>query len=456
MSDLHFRWQAFFQRSTEPLFVLNRQQYLLFVNHAFEHLSRQTAAQLHRMYCNRPDPARPGQSWKTVLKHVLTPPAEVLNGQAGRHRRLIPARTDRPACWWDVDFLPLRDADGFRGTLGKITPGPELPAGEALPLTESLANLRHRMLDRLGQVYLGIRLPALRRVAEQMRLASQSRFPVLLVGPPGSGKETLARLIHYRSSVREQAFAALDCRRLPAFAVGAILWGESGAAARAPLGTVYLKEPTFLPGEVQERLLRWLTAPQSANNPVPRVLTGWRVDPAEAVRQHLLIEELHQALATQRIDVPSLRERRDDLPHLVDRMLRRLHAEGETPLQGLTPDAWEVLLSCSWPGNLRELYSVLQGARRHARQDALDAADLPAHVRQLAQLGQPPGARADAPIPIRKLLQQVESRLIELALRRTGDHRRNAARLLSVDVPWLYKRLNKLGLVEHEEGEDPG
>src|SRR5436305_1988954 len=83
-------------------------------------------------------------------------------------------RTDRPASWWDVDFFPLLDADGFRGTLGKITPGPVLPGEEAPSVPESVANLRQRMLERLGQVYLGIRLPSLRRVAEQMRLASLS------------------------------------------------------------------------------------------------------------------------------------------------------------------------------------------------------------------------------------------------------------------------------------------
>jgi DNA-binding NtrC family response regulator len=454
MSEQTFRWQAFLQRSTEPLFLLNRQQYLLFVNRAFEELARQTAAQLRRLYCNRPDQARVGQSWKTVLKHVLTPPPEVLAGTAGRYRRLIPARTDRPACWWDVDFLPFLDRDGFRGVLGKIIPGPDLAEAETTQVSERVVNIRQRMLERLGRIYLGIRLPTLRRLAEQMRLASQSRFPVLLVGAPGTGKETVARLIHYRSPERERSFAAIDCRRLPAFAVGALLWGESGATARAALGTIYLKEPTYLPGEVQERLHRWLTTPHREDRPMPRVITGWHIEPAEAVRQGLFQEELYQALVTQRIDVPSLKERRDDLPHLVDRMLQRLNAEGGRAVLGLTPDVWEVLLSYSWPGNLRELYIVLQGARRHSQHDLLDASDLPAYIRQGVQLSQMPAVRAETPLPIRPLLHEVERRLIELALRRTGDHRRNAAKLLSVEVPWLYKRLNQLGLVEHETDED--
>ncbi|HKB40077.1 MAG TPA: PAS domain S-box protein, partial [Gemmataceae bacterium] len=105
MSDEDFRWRAFFQRSTDPLFVLNRQGYLLFVNSAWEKLTGMGAAQARRLYCHRSQPARPNQSWKAILAHALTPPPEVLDGTPGRHRRLIPAREGQAPCWWDVDFL---------------------------------------------------------------------------------------------------------------------------------------------------------------------------------------------------------------------------------------------------------------------------------------------------------------------------------------------------------------
>jgi hypothetical protein len=454
MSDADFRWQAFFQRCTEPLFLLNRQQYLLFVNDAFEKLTGLSAEECKRLSCAVPRPPAPDKPWSRTLAYLLTPPPEVLAGSTGRQRRLVPAYGSSPPCWWDIDYLPLADADGFRGLVGKITPGPMATGPVAPPLPEKIVNLRQRGVDLLSRTYLGGKLPVLQRLAEQVRFAGQGRPNVVLVGGAGSGKKTLARLIHARSPAREQAFATLDCRRLPAFAVGAMLWGESGVLARAPVGTFYLNEPAYLPRELQERLLRWLSA-AGEKDTRPRLICGSRADLTETVRQGQLLDELFQALATFRIDVPPLKDRLDDLPHLADRTLQRLEAEDSRPIRTISPDAWEILLAYTWPGNLRELFDVLQGARRHAQANVLDAVDLPAYLRQQVALAQMPAARTDTPVPVRTLLAHVERRIIELALRRARGQKRLAAKLLSVHVPWLYKRLHELNLIDSGEKEPP-
>ncbi len=451
MSDADFRWQAFFQRSTEPLFVLNRQRYLLFVNRALETLTGLPAAQLKRIHCAGRTPPAADADWRTILGYVLAPSQEVLAGEPASLRRLIPPHAGSGARWWDIDFLPLADADGFRGLLGKITPGPEATGPVTPLLPESVVNLRKRVLANLGQVYLGGRIPSLRKLADQARVAAQNRSSVAIVGGPGSGKKTVARLIHYRGLDREKAFAVLDCRRLPPFAVGAMLWGESGAAARAPVGTVFLNEPAVLPRELQERLLRWLVPATGVDLARPRLLTGWRDDPAEAVRDRRLLEELYHALTTLRLDVPDLRQRRDDLPHLVDRMLQRLTGGGGPTVEALTADAWEIVLAYAWPGNLRELYRTLRDASRRATGGKIDAADLPAYVRQVVQVAQMPSTRSDDPVPIRSITHEVEKRLVQLALKRARGNKRRAAKLLDVHPPWLYKRLHELGLVEKEE-----
>jgi DNA-binding NtrC family response regulator len=453
MTDQDFRWRAFFQRCTEPLFLLNRQCYLLFVNRAWEQLAGLAAGQVKRLYCRRPQAAGPQDSWRAVLAHTLTPPAEVLEGTPGRQRRLIPGRDGRPPVWWDVDFFPFRDDEGFRGTLGRITPVPATAALPAAPLPEAVVALRQRRLQRHSDLFLGSRLPAMRRVEEQVRLASRLAVPVLLVGAAGTGKETLARLIHYRGPAAERAFAALDCRRLPAYAVGALLLGESGAAARAPLAAVYLKEPGCLPREMQARLCEWLTGPAAEGRAVPRLLAGCRGDPGEEVARGRLLEEFCHALGTFRIDVPSLAQRRDDLPHLIDRMLRRLGGDGGRAVTGLTPDAWEVVLAYAWPGNLRELYATLQSARQHASGDALDAPDLPAYVRRLVRLEGEPGPRAERVLPHDQLLEKVERHLIVMCLQRARGNRTKAAELLAMSRPRLLRRMQELGIEEGEESK---
>src|SRR5262245_20062901 len=101
MSEHEFRWHLFFHRAAEPLFLLNRQQYLLYFNQPFKELTGLPAARLRQLSCAaRAFPSR-NPTWRRILAHLLTPPPEVLAGKAGRHRRLVPEREGQPARWWD-------------------------------------------------------------------------------------------------------------------------------------------------------------------------------------------------------------------------------------------------------------------------------------------------------------------------------------------------------------------
>lgn len=453
MNDQTFRWRAF-QRSADALFLLNRQGYVLFVNAAWEQLTGLSRADARTLWCRRTRPPTPPAARTDIIAYVLTPPAEVISaaGAAGRERRLVPAGEDRPAVWWDIDFLPFRDANGFCGLFGRITPVPEAVEKPAAGLPETIVTLRQRHREQLGEVFLSRRLPALRRVAEQVGLASRLRTPVLLAGAEGTGKETLARVIHLRGPDRERAFAALDCARLPPLAVGTLLFGDKGMLARAPVATLYLKEPDALPRELQTLLHEWLIG---ADDHPLRLLAGCR-DPDAALRQGRLTGELYHALATLRIDLPTLAERRDELPQLVDRLLRRLNADSGRAVQGLSADAWEVVLAYAWPGNLRELYAVLQSARGHAPGDTIDATDLPAPVRRAVQSGGAAPATAERTLPLEALLEKVERRLIELALRRTHGNQTQAAGVLAVWRPYLWRRIKQLGIEVAEQPANKG
>ncbi len=448
-----FRWQAFFGRTADPVFVLDRRRRLLFVNAAWENLTGIPAGDAHRLVCRRPRPAGPGDPPHAVVEHALTPPPEVRQGATMRVRRPPPGPAPAGR-WWDVDFLPLRTTGEKAAVfiLGRITPSAAEEAVPAAPLPERLVALRERRTQRFGPELLSDTSPALRRLAEQVRLAGRTTVPVLLVGEPGVGKRTLARLIHYQGRRREQPFVVLECERLPSAALADVLFGGGPA-----LGAIYLHEPSRLPRDLQLRLCELVHAATDADPgaSAPRILAGCGVDPAEEVRAGRLLDELNSALAILTLYVPPLRERRADLPALVDRLLQRGNAEGGPPIHGLSADAWEAVREYAWPGNLRELYAVLSSARRCARTDRIGAADLPAAFKLLRRMEETPGRRPERPLPLDALLEEAERRLIDMALRRARGKKYRAAEILEIWRTRLIRRMKALG-VGDAEADDAG
>jgi transcriptional regulator with PAS, ATPase and Fis domain len=432
-----FRWQTFFQRSTDALFLLNRRRRLLFVNRAWESLTGVPAAQARGLTCRRQQPASPGDTPEDVLAHALCPPPEVLRGATAKARRLLPASPPR---WWDVEFVPLREGDAVRGILGRVVPLPAESITDNGPLPEKLVALRERAAGRYGMELLAGEGPAVRRLAEQVRLAASVRAPALLVGEAGSGKETVARLIHYQSGRREQAFVALDCARLPAAAVADLLFTPGTEAHRRAAGTVYVHEPQRLPPDLQRDLAALFAA-----DGAPRLLAGLRSNPDPTTRARRLLPELWCALSVLVLRVPPLRERRADLPQLVERFLLR-SAPPEAPAAALTPAAWDLLRAYPWPGNLRELHAALTSARAAAGTGPIDAPHLPGALR----LAEEPAPEADRPLPLDRLLEEAERRLIQLALKRARGKKGRAADLLGVPRPRLWRRMIALGLAEAE------
>jgi transcriptional regulator with PAS, ATPase and Fis domain len=450
----NFRWQHFFQRSADPVFVLDRRRRLLFVNRAWETLTGVPAEQAHLLVCRHPRVPPADAPFKEILEHALTPPPEVLRGAGGRVRRLLPGR-QAARRWWEIEFLPLGQDDKQGGylLLGRIRPVPVVEPVADSPLSEKLVNLRQRRVERFGLDLWTSELPAMRRLAEQVRLASQVAAPVLLVGEAGTGKQTLARTIHYLSPRRDGACAVLDCQHLPPPALVALLFGER-AASREGLAAVYLRGPGHLPRDVQLRLAEWIarsSGPGSEATTAPRVFAGCTSAPAHAVRAGLLLDELACALSTLVLEVPPLRERLADLPNLVEHLLERACAGREVRVTSLSADVWAVLRGYSWPGNLRELYDVLRTVCGRVSGDPIRAADLPAALRRAAEREQTPPRPAERLLPLEQLLEETERRLIQLALQRTNGHKARAARLLSIPRPRLWRRMLKLGIVDIEE-----
>lgn len=435
-----FRWQALFQRARDPVFVLDRRRRVLFVNLAFEQLTGLAPDAVRGLHCRRLRAPAADAPYEDRVAHLLTPTPEALTGRAERVRRTLRRPTDSGPLWYDVDLLPLRQDDEGRFLVGRVVPVPTGRGHLPATLPEGLMALRQRRVGEHTLALLGTGTP---RLGHQVRLAAGLRCPVLLLGEPGCGKQTVARLIHLQSSDRERPFAALDCERLPARAVLRLVLDERGPDAP---GGIYLRRPDCLLPDVQARLARWLGP-----------LAGGELSAAEASGRPRLFGgtarldgPLRDTLGMFVIEVPPLRERMADLPGALEWALSRLNDEGGIVTTGLTAAALEMVRSYGWPGNLTELVSVLREARHHARTERIDRDDLPAFLRLAGPLSQPPAVR---PIDLDGVLAEAERRLIGIALRRARGVRSQAAELLGINRQRLLRRLEALGMTDAEEPE---
>ena len=436
-----FRWQALFQRSSDPIFLLNRQRRLLFVNHAWEELTGIPLAEARGLACLRRKPV-PEDPRDVVVRALCCPPKEVMEGGPGRTRRPLPPGIGS-ARWWDIDFLPFRSDIGLLFIIAKITPTAAASANKSAPLPEKLIALRENLARSYSLDQLAGEHPSSTRLREQVRLAGRSCVPVLLTGEAGTGKEWIARTIHYHSSLREGSFVSLDCARLPAKLLEASLLGPN-SLGKMFNRTVYLREPASLSLDLQLRLSRLVEVSQ--DNSHQRFIAGMAPSANHDVTNGGISPDLLNALSILQIAIPPLRERKADIALLVERFLARFHGELEHVITGLTAPALEVLNEYAWPGNLRELRDVILAAAAATTTDQIDVGHLPEALRSSLRLERTAGPVHSTPLPLDKILEEVERRLITQALRKSKGNRSVAAEQLSIWRARLQRRIETLGI----------
>lgn len=421
-----FGWRAFFQQTRTPVFVLGKGRRLRFANAAWEHLAGVKLADALGLVCSARRHSPP-------LAAALAPTPDAIAGRPDKARRPAPPlRTGPP--WWDVTFIPLAGDDGPFGIIGFIEVVGEAVPAAARKVPASVMALRDRHAARFTFDLLSGESVVGQRFAAQARLAAHTTAPVWLVGEPGSGKETAARVIHHAGPRRERMFVAIDCGGLQPYLIESLLWGHGGLADSDRVGTVYLKEPAALPRDLQQRLVELFTDEES---PAPRLVCGSIHSAAEDVKAGKLLSEFHTALSVLELQVPAVRERPEDLPRMCARLLER-HG-GKT----IDPAAVEVLKAQPWPGNLRELTGVLAEA---AAGDGTIRRDQLAHGLRVRA-----GLAELAPEPVLTLapaLEAVEKRLIRQALAKARGNTTKAAALLGLSRGRLLRRMEALGLGE--------
>jgi PAS domain S-box-containing protein len=433
-----FRWQAFFQHAAQPMYLVNRRRRILFVNRAWEACTGLTLAEVRGRVCRRRSGTASLEKEDAILS-VCAPPVDAMEGRSCQVRR----RAYGSANWWEIQFLPLAGTNELLGILGTIRVlAAPTDAPQALP--EKLMALRDRHAARHRLDDLAVGSPTLQRLHEQARLAAQTRLPITLQGEAGAGKQWLARAIHCYGDQRQRYFACLDAERLPAALLGEVLF--SPESRRIAFGTIYLREPARLPREWQGRLAETLN--QRENPEFPRLIVGFCRDPRLEIQAGRLLEEFYCAVSPITIVTPPLRERLAELPRFVEIFLQQARELHPHAVKTVGPETMNALRSHGWPENLRELHDVLAGACRRAKTERIELADLPFYLKQGA-------LPAERRLPLDTLLEQVERRLIALALKLTQNNQTRAAELLEIWRPRLMRRMEKFGF-KSEAPQAPG
>jgi two-component system NtrC family response regulator len=303
--------------------------------------------------------------------------------------------------------------------------------------------------------------PPMQRVFRLIEKVADTAAPVLITGDSGTGKELVARAIHYGSGRAERPFLAVNCAAIPRELLESELFGHKKGAFTGAIrdkrgkfeeahgGTLFLDEIGDLPVELQPKILRALqemeVTPVGSNDTVRvdvRILSATNRDLEERIEEGAFREDLYYRLAVVPIHVPSLRERPDDIPLLVMHFLERL-APG--PAVTVTPEALATLQAYPWKGNVRELENTLERLLILRDGDTIDAEALPEKVRHPQPKGGH-GAFAFTFPPEGVGLEEAERELILEALRRSGWNQSRAAQLLRVPRHILLYRMEKFSI----------
>ena len=436
-------WAALFQQTTEPVFLLNPRRRLRYVNRAFESVTKAHADAVVHEYCHPRKVQKDMPATRRALLQTLAPPPEAMAGRVVRVRRPVPPAKLGPP-WWDINFVPLRDGDKLIGIVGIIVPiGQPASTAGGKGLSADLIALRQRVVERCSLAQFDGESAPAKHLRARAELAAKTFAPVWLTGGPGSGKETLARAIHYHGTTRELAFAGVDCGGLQPYLIRSLLFGHNGLAETGRVGTIYLKSPESLPPDLQMELIEWaeLLADQC------RVIVG-------TTGTAQLPAEFRAAFGVIDLHLPAMVERKDELPGLLTAILE--HETGSSK-PGMSQDAMAVLTSYEWPGNFRELREVVRGAIRRANGVRIEAGHLPLAIRRAATDAKvtPPVVRPPLQPKLDEVLEQVERRMIDLALKKSRGDQTAAAELLGIYRSRLVRRVKALGLGEPNEAASP-
>jgi len=329
--------------------------------------------------------------------------------------------------------------------------------------------LQQRLDDLLRQGTIVGTSPAFHRMMTLVEQVADSSATVLIQGESGAGKESVVRAIHERSPRRSGPFVAVNCAALPETLLESELFGYekgafTGAAGRkegrfelADGGTLFLDEVADLSPVTQPKILRVLQEGEFERlggtrtlRVDVRIVAATNQDLGQMVKEKRFREDLYYRLNVITINVPPLRERREDISVLAQHFLRVYAAKNNRRLEGLTDDAVRRLEAYAWPGNVRELENVIERGVVLARGGRVDVTDLPPEI-----AGATPLPEGVLTVRIGTPLAEIEARLLDATLRATKGNKTLTAKLLGIDPRTVSRKLERQDEAEDAAGDPP-
>ncbi len=325
-------------------------------------------------------------------------------------------------------------------------------------LKKEVVRLKKEMESRYHFHQLIGKNPAMQRIYDLIERIGDSSNNVLITGESGTGKELVAKAIHYSGARKEGPFTAVNCAAIPETLLESELFGykrgaftdaktdKKGLISGATGGTLFLDEITEMSPLLQAKLLRVIeekeVRPLGDTNAHPvdvRIISSSNRDMKDHIRQGRFREDLYYRLKVIDIELPPLRERREDIPLLVQHFMNRFGKEPKKNISGVSEDCLKILINYSWPGNVRELENIIQRAMTLCQREVILPEDLPASLLQ----------EADANLVEKGLrqnytLDQLEKEYIRKVLIEVGGNKSRAAEKLGLDRKTLYRKLGEI------------
>ncbi|MDY6987132.1 MAG: sigma-54 dependent transcriptional regulator [Thermodesulfobacteriota bacterium] len=330
-------------------------------------------------------------------------------------------------------------------------------------LREENLRLRSAVEETFSFQNMVAKSKAMGKIFEAIRKIADYKTTVLITGESGTGKELIAKAIHYNGVRKDKPMVAVNCGGLPENLLESELFGyvkgaftdaardKRGLFQEASGGTLFLDEIGELPLSLQVKLLRVLqdelVRPLGSTESIKadvRIIAATAANLAESVKEGTFRDDLFYRINVLLIEVPALRERKEDIPLLVNHFIEKFNKRLNRKITGFRPDALQALMDYRWPGNVRELENVIEKTMVLTERQEIGRSELPDEIK-----GQNGTAAPTWPLKgvmLKPNIMALEKTLIEKALKETNNNRTRAAKLLGISHPTLLSKMKTCGI----------